>query len=106
LGVVLEVYNPLTNALVTRWDIDVLYTTVGDGALWVDTAAIRYAIAKAGLAPASCRYDLIFRTAPGHPHVAGFSACGFRSTDGFRRYAIGTTIGGNGLAAQTAYWSR
>jgi hypothetical protein len=105
-GVVLEVYNSLTNALVTRWDIDVLYTTVGDGSLWVDTAAIRYAIAKAGLVPLSCRYDLIFCTAPGRPEVRGFSSCSFRSTDGFRRYAIGTTIGGNGLAAQTAYWSR
>jgi hypothetical protein len=106
LGVALEVYNPLTNGLVTRWDIDVLYTSVGEGALWVDTAAVRYAIAKAGLAPSSCRYDLIFRTTRARPDVAGFSSCEFRSTDGFRRYAIGTTIGGNGITAQAAYWSR
>src|SRR5262249_7248564 len=47
--VTLEVYNPRTSSLVTRWDMDVLYATIGDGALWVDTAAVRYFIAKAGL---------------------------------------------------------
>src|SRR5262245_8118010 len=42
--VTLEVYDPRNNGLVTRWDMDVLYSTVGDGSLWVDTAAVRYSI--------------------------------------------------------------
>jgi hypothetical protein len=104
--VTLEIYNPSTNALVARWDMDVLYASVGDGALWVDTAAVRYSIAKAGLVPSSCRYDLILKNSPGRPEVAGWGPCDFRSTDGFRRFTAGATVGGNGLSAQTSYWSR
>ena len=104
--VTLEVYDPHADNLVTRWDIDVVYTSVGDGSLWVDTAAIRYAIAKAGLAPSSCKYDIKMKNKPGRPHVHGWGPCDFRSTDGFMRYSVGATLGGNGLAAQTAYWSR
>lgn len=103
--VTLEVYNPTTGALVTRWDMDVVYASVGDGALWVDTAAVRYAIAKAGVVPSSCRYNLIL-SAPGGADVQGWSDCELRSTDGFKRFAVGATVGGNGLSAQTAYWSR
>jgi hypothetical protein len=104
--VTLEVYDPRTNVLATRWDIDVVYASVGDGALWVDTAAIRYALAKAGLAPSSCRYTIKLKNDPDYPPVHGWSPCDFRSTDGFMRYAVGATVGGNGLSAQTAYWSR
>jgi hypothetical protein len=104
--VTLEVYNPRTGALVTRWDMDVVYATVGDGCLWVDTAAVRYAIAKAGLVPSSCLYEIKLRNATGRPDVDGWGPCELRSTDGFKRYAIGAMVGGNGLSAQTAYWSR
>jgi len=104
--ITLEVYDPRTNVLVTRWDIDVIYASVGDGSLWVDTAAIRYAIVKAGVAPSSCRYDIKLKNNPDYPTVRGWGSCDFRSTDGFRRYSVGATVGGNGLSAQTAYWSR
>ena len=104
--VILEVYDPRTDALVTRWDLDVVYTTIGDGALWVDTAAIRYSIAKAGLVPSSCRYDIILRATPGRPDVTGWSSCTYRSTDGFNRFSVGATVGGNGLSAQASYWSK
>lgn len=104
--ITLEVYDPRTNGLVTRWDIDVVYSTIGEGRLWVDTAAVRYAIAKAGVAPSSCSYDIKLKNAPGRPDVPGWGPCDFRSTDGLRRYSIGATIGGNGLHAQSAYWSR
>lgn len=104
--VTLEVYDPRTNGLVTRWDIEVIYSSVGDGNLWVDAAAVRYAIAKAGLVPSSCLYDIKLKTHPGAPSVVGWSDCSFRSTDGFQRYSVGATVGGSGLSAQTAYWSR
>jgi len=104
--VTLEVYAPMTNDLVTRWDMDVVYSSVGDGNLWFDAAAVRYAIAKAGLVPSSCRYDIKVKTLPNEPYVAGWSSCSLRSTDGFKRYAVGATIGGKGLATETAYWSR
>jgi hypothetical protein len=63
-------------------------------------------IAKAGLAPSSCLYDIKLNMLPGKPYVAGWQDCTFRSTDGFNRYAVGATIGGNGLSTETAYWSR
>jgi hypothetical protein len=102
----LEVYDPANNALVTFWDIDVVYSTVGDGFLWVDAAAVRYAIAKAGYAPSSCRYDIKLTNKPGRPDVPGWSPCEFRSTTGFKRYTVGSAAGGNGLSAEVAYWSR
>jgi Bacterial HORMA domain 2 len=106
--VALEVYDPTTSGLVTRWDIEIVYSTVGDGSLWVDAAAVRYAIAKAGLAPSSCLYTIKVKLndLPGKPTVPGWGDCSFRSTDGLRRYAVGATVGGNGLATETAYWSR
>jgi hypothetical protein len=104
--VTLEVYDPRNDALVARWDIDVVYASVGDGSLWVDTAAIRYAIIKAGLVPSACRYDIKVKNKQGRPAVQGWGPCDFRSTEGFKRYTLGATVGGNGLAAQTAYWSR
>lgn len=104
--VVLEVYNGKTGAPVTRWDLDVVYATVGDGSLWVDTAAIRYAIAKAGTVPSSCRYDIVLINRPGRPDVKGWSPCKLRSTEGMNRYAVGATIGASGLSTEAAYWSR
>lgn len=104
--VTLEVFDPESNALVTRWDLNVLYSTVGDGSLWVDTAAVRYSIAKAGLVPSRCKYDIILANAPGRPDVAGWETVSFRDTDGFKRFDIGATVGGNGLSAQTAFWRR
>jgi hypothetical protein len=104
--ITLEVYNPKNDELVRRWDIEVTYTTIGEGHMWVDTSAVRYAIAKAGLAPSSCSYDIKLRNAPGRPHVPGWGPCDLRSTDGFQRHSIGAIVGGNGLHGQTAYWTR
>jgi len=104
--VTLEIYNPRNDALVKRWDISVLYASVGDGSLWVDTDAIRYTILKAGLVPSTCLYDIKVKNKPGRPDVQGWGPCEFRSTEGFERYTVGATVGGNDLSGHTAYWSR
>jgi len=104
--VTLEIYSSRSGELAARWDLDVLYATVGEGTLWVDTAAIRYSIAKAGLVPSTCLYELKLTVSPGAPDVAGWGPASLRSTEGLRRYVVGATTGGNGLTAQTAYWSR
>lgn len=104
--VVLEVYQASTGRLATRWDLEIVYGYTGDGSLWTDTWAIRYAIKKAGCDTAGCDYRIVVRTRPGAPSVDGWSSTSFKSTDGFRRYCLGSTIGGNGIAAETAYWSR
>lgn len=103
--VILEIYSPRTDALVARWDIDIVYASVGGGSLWVDTDAIRYSIAKAGAVPATCHYDIRL-TAPGGSRVPGWGSCSLRSTEGFKRYSVGATIGGNDITAKTSYWGR
>lgn len=107
-SVTLEVYNPNTDALIGRWDFDIMYDYGSDGAggMWVDTDAIRYAIAKAGLWPSSCEYQVVTDTKPNRPDVAGWSRTTLRSTDGFVRHSIGTTIGAVGAGSGTAYWRK
>lgn len=104
--VVLEIYDPVSNALVKRWDIDVVYqwSGSGDGSFYVDTDQLRYHIQKAGVPPAQAKYDIVLRTKAGRPDVAGWGPGSFRSTAGLVRQSLGSTIEHNGLGAQTAYW--
>jgi len=103
--VVLEVYNPTTGKLATRWDIDIAYGwSTGDGHFWVDTDQLRYNIKKTGLAPEAAAYRLLLDVKAGRPDVAGWSDTSFMSTDGFARHSLGSTIAHNGLTASAAYW--
>jgi len=104
--VVLEVYNPTTNALIGRWDLDISYGSQGDGSMWVNTDDIKYHIRKAGQWPSGCDYRVMTTTKVGRPDVPGWSTSSFRSTEGFVRQSIGTTIDGNGLGAGAAYWRK
>lgn len=70
--VVLEIYNPSTDKLVTRWDIDIVYGwSDGDGSFWTDTEQLKYAIKKAGLLPSQAKYKVMLDTKPGRPDVEG-----------------------------------
>jgi hypothetical protein len=102
----LEIYDPSNDRLVTRWDIDVVYASVGSGQLWVDTDAVRYAILKAGKVPSSCNYTIKVQNKPGRPDVAGWVPCSFRSTDGLVPRSLGSTLGGTDLSGRTRYWSK
>ena len=102
----LEIFNPKTDALVSRWDLDVVYGYGNDETFWADTESIRYSIQKAGLVPSQCRYRFFVHNADGRPDVEGWGPCTARSTDGFRRYSLGATIGGNGIGADVAYWRK
>lgn len=104
--VVLEVFNPKTDKLVGRWDFEIFYNYSGDGSLWVDPDLIKYHIAKQGLIPSSCSYRIVTTTKPGRPDVQGWSRTTLRSTDGFVRQSIGTTIDGSGLSTGTGYWRK
>jgi hypothetical protein len=102
----LEVYSPVTDALIGRWDFEIFYGYTGDGAFWVDPDAIKYHIKKAGVWPSSCEYRIVVTTKPGRPDVAGWRTTTLHSTDGFVRQSIGTTIDGSGLSAGTGYWRK
>lgn len=102
----LEIFKPSTGGLVSRWDLDVVYGYGSDDTFWADTESIRYSIAKAGLVPSQCNYTFIIYNAPGRPDVEGWGPCTARCTDGFRRYSIGATVGGNGIGTEVAYWKK
>lgn len=105
--VTLEVFDPTTNALVVRWDIDVDYGYAAgdDGSLWTDPDAIKNAIAKAGVIAATCRYEFAMR-APGGADVKGWGPGSYRSVEGFVQHSLGTTIGAGSLASSTSYWRK
>lgn len=106
-AVTLEVYYTSTDALVGRWDFEICYGAAGDGSMWVNTEDIKYHIRKAGQWPSRCAYRIITTTKPGRPDVSGWSTTTFRSTNGFVRQSIGTTINGNGyIGAGTTYWRK
>ncbi len=104
--VVLEVYEPKTDQLVGRWDFDIFYGFSGDGSFWIDPDVIKYHIRKQGVMPSTCQYRILTTTKPGRPDVQGWTKTAFRSTDGFVRQSIGTTIDGSGLSTGTGYWRK
>jgi len=104
--VYLEIFNPATQKLICRWDLDIIYGYGGDGEFWADTEAIKYHIAKAGVIAATCEYRISLDNAPGATTLAGWTACTLYSTGGFSRYSVGTTIGSSGIGAGLAYWAK
>ena len=105
--VTLEIYNPKTDVLVTRWDFEINYSYAADddGSLWADYEAIKVAIAKAGVIAATCKYEFKI-LAPGGEDVTGWSKGSYRSTDGFLQHSLGTTISGNSLGTGTSFWRK
>ena len=106
--VTLEVRHGSTQRLVGRWDFDISYGLGmdGEGEMWTDPDAIRYAIEKCGLNPAECDYRIVAVTKPGRPEVDGWGPATLLSTDGLVRHSVGTTIGADPLSARSAYWRR
>lgn len=104
--VVLEVFNPSTNKLVGRWDIDIVYGESGDGNFWTDTEQIKYHILKAGVAPSNADYSIIAENQPGYPNVDGWVSTNLRNTDGFTRHSFGMTISHGGLGASASGWHK
>lgn len=106
-AVSLEVFDPQTDDLVGRWDFSIAYGwTEGSGAFWIDTDQIRYAIQKQGLWPSSCAYRVVVDAKAGRPEVPGWSNTTYRSTAGFVRQSIGTTLDASGLGAAATYYRK
>ena len=73
---------------------------------WTDTEQIKYHVRKAGLAPSEAEYRLVLQNKPGYAprwrRMGTDTQC--RSTDGFVRHSLGSTIEHYGLGANAAYW--
>jgi hypothetical protein len=103
--VMLEVFNPTTDKLITRWDIEVVYSwNSSDGRFWTDTEQLRYAIRKAGVWPSDAKYRVLLKNKPNRPDVDGWGPANARSLDGFVRQSLGTTVEHSGLGGRAAYW--
>lgn len=103
--VVLEIYDPVTDKLVTRWDIDIVYGwSNGDGSFWTDTEQLKYAIKKTGLVPSQAKYEVVLNTKPGRPDVEGWGKGSYRSTEGMVKQSLGSTVEHSGLTGQAGYW--
>ena len=102
----LEVYKPTSDKLVGRWDFEINYGFQGDGSFWQDPDAIKYHITKQGLWPNECEYRIVTTTKPNRVDVAGWCGTSLRSTNGFVKQSIGTTIDGSGLSSGTGYWRK
>jgi hypothetical protein len=106
-SVTLEIFDPKTDNLLFRWDIEVVYTwDVSAGTFWTDTDQLKWAIKKAGLVPSQADYRVSVHNKPGRPDVSGWSGCTLRSTDGMVRQSLGTTVEHSGLSANTTYWRK
>ena len=105
---VLEIYNPRTDALVGRWDFDISYSygSADDGGFWIDSDTIKNAIKKCYLDPKDCTYRIVVTTKTGSPDVSGWTSTTLRSTAGFERFCIGTAIGAGSLASGVAFWRK
>jgi len=105
--IVLEAYNPKSNGLIGRWDIEIAYGWSGDdGRFWVDTEQIRMAILKAGVWPAESEYRIVCCNKDGRSDVIGWSSTTLRSTAGMVKQSLGTTIEHNGLGANASYYRK
>lgn len=105
--VILEIYHPVTDKLITRWEMDVVYNwSTDEGTFYADTDQLRYAILKAGVIPGEAKYDIFLNTKPGRRDVAGWGPATLRSTDGMVKQSLGSTVEHNGLGAQAAYWRK
>lgn len=105
--VVLEIYNPTTDKLIIRWDIDIVYSwSSGDGSFWTDTEQLRYHILKAGVLPKLAKYQLIMHNKQGYPIVPGWVPTQYRSISGMVKQSLGSTIEHSGLGATAGYWRK
>jgi hypothetical protein len=103
--VILEIYHPQSDLLLTRWDIDIVYTwSSSEGNFWTDTEQLKYAIRKCGVAPENAKYRLLVTNKPGAASVNGWSSTMLRSTQNLVKQSLGSTIEHNGLGANTSYW--
>ncbi|MDN3512260.1 MAG: hypothetical protein NG784_13300 [Candidatus Jettenia sp.] len=56
--------------------------------------------------PTSCDYRIILDTNPSCCNVPGWRPTTYRSTEGFVRQSVGTTIGTHAIGSQAKYWRK
>jgi hypothetical protein len=103
----LEFIDTSTDTLITKWDIEIIYSLSNeDGRFWTDTEQLRYHLKKIGLIPSQTSYRLMVRNSDGRPDVDGWGKVNSYNTDNMVKQSLGTTIGHQDMGASAAYWRR
>lgn len=102
----LEIFDPRTDKLLLRWDLEVVYgwSSSGDGNFYVDTDLLKYHILKTGVLPSQANYRILLHNKDGRPDVPGWGPAEYRSTTGMVKQSLGSAIEHNGLGATANYW--
>ena len=100
----LEIVSP-AGSFLRRWDLEINYSYGGgDGTMWIDKEALKYAISKFGVSPSACTYNILIQNESGRPDVVGWGPGTYLSTEGFIKQSLGTAIGTGSIGAQATYW--
>lgn len=101
----LEVYNPIANTLIRRWDMDVRYSDLdGDGSFfWSDTDRIARAIEDAGVSPIDAEYGILVGVRQGSRVINNWRSVQERSIDHMIRQGLGKNSETNGLGTNLSY---
>lgn len=103
--VYIEIYDKISDKLLLRWDVNVYQDSSGYTQLWADTEGIRYAIAKAGKAPANCNYDIKISCKAGWPDLDGWNRNGSERPKGhLKSNSVGTTATANGFVVKMDFY--
>lgn len=109
-SLVLEIYDPAdaVNDFRGRFDFTLDYSYGGDGDLWIDPDTIAFTVMKSGSYPSSCRYRLVATTASWatDPPTGTWILVSLRSTEGFTRHNVGTSVAGGSTAASLSYYRK
>jgi len=109
-ALVLEVFDPnrAGNDLVGRFDFTLSYAYGGDGDMWIDPDIIEFTIKKSGSYPSLCKYRLVATTTAfaTDPPTGSWVDATFRSTDGFSKHSVGTSVAGGATSASLSYYRK
>ena len=100
----LEIYNPVTSILITRWNMNFRYSDrEGDGSFWIDIDRVARAIEREGVCPINADYIIYVGTRPGARILNNWLPVQERSADHMVRQSLGRNIEANGLGTNLSY---
>lgn len=104
-SITLEIYNPVTNILIQRWDTDVCYSKRdGDGSfIWTDTDQIARAIEDAGVCPIDAEYSIYVGIRIGARVLNNWCSVEERSAEKMERKSLGSNIEAKGLGTNLSH---
>lgn len=103
--IVIEFYEPYSDAVTARWDFPITYDgDVDDDDLWVDELFFRSTIAKAKAPTSTSVYRIILSHSNGAPDIPGMSSTNFKSTAGLTSQRQGSLMSTKDIMASVTVY--